>query len=476
MPRSTGRRSLLQVRQGARMSDLLSGKVLIVGAGPAGLSAAVVLAKAGVASVTVDLAARPGGAVYRQPLAAAAGATPRRAAKARAAWDALLHAFEGAEALCGFVPQTGFAGIDPAGRVLLTGAARGIFRPRGVIVAMGARELVRPRPGWTLPGVRTAGSIQIALKTTRLAPSSRILLAGSGPLLFAVGAQLASAGAPPVAIVEAGRPFRHLAALAGLPRAFLSEAAGYMLTLLRFGVPILTGQDLVSIRAAGDGLLAEIAPQSASGDGRVTPTRRIEASMIGLHDGLASIDSGLPPGCAIPVLRVGDCRETLGARGALFDGQRGAAKMMALLGTSEARSATYGADADLTEAVRPDVAARERAAQDALARIFANTADRRLADLPADTMICRCEQRTLADLRALGANPTDRALRLTGRFGMGACQGQFCTPWVRTLSESGAPNLRLGAARLPARPIPIAELLGNSSDPVGSPTKGTLNQ
>lgn len=458
------------------MSDLLEGKVLIVGAGPAGLSSAVALAKAGVASVTVDLAARPGGAVYRQPLDGAADAPPRRAARARASWDGVLQAFMGADRLCSFLPQTGFAGVDSAGRVLLTGAMGGIFRPRGVIVAMGARELVRPRPGWTLPGVRTAGSIQIALKTTRLAPSSRILLAGSGPLLFAVGAQLAAAGAPPVAIVEAGRPFRHLAALARLPGAYLSEAAGYVLTLLRFGVPIITGQDLVSINAAGESLVAEIAPQAEISARRATPARRIDASMIGLHDGLGCNDPGLPQDCAIPVLRVGDCRETLGARGALFDGQRGAATMIEQLGAPEARSATTGVGADRKAAGRPDVAARERAAQDTLSRIFANTAERRLADLPSDTMICRCEQRTLADLRALGANPTDRALRLTGRFGMGACQGQFCTSWVRTLSASGAPDLRLGAARLPVRPISIAELLGNSSDPVGSPTKGTLNQ
>ncbi|NCO17475.1 MAG: oxidase, partial [Alphaproteobacteria bacterium] len=85
-------------------------------------------------------------------------------------------------------------------------------------------------------------------------------------------------------------------------------------------------------------------------------------------------------------------------------------------------------------------------------------------DLPDDTVICRCEMRTLADLRALGPAPTARALRLDGRFAMGACQGRFCAEWVgRIIAPTTAPQ-PIGATRWPTRPIAVADLLAASED------------
>mgnify|MGYP003658035771 CR=1 FL=1 len=61
-----------------------------------------------------------------------------------------------------------------------------MFKPRAVIFATGARERIQPRPGWTLAGVSSAGALQIALKTTGTLPLGRLLLAGTGPLLYAL--------------------------------------------------------------------------------------------------------------------------------------------------------------------------------------------------------------------------------------------------------------------------------------------------
>ena len=89
--------------------------------------------------------------------------------------------------------------------------------------------------------------------------------------------------------------------------------------------------------------------------------------------------------------------------------------------------------------------------------------------LPGDTVICRCEARTVNDLRALGPEPTDRQLRLDGRFSMGPCQGQLCAEWTARLAAPDTPKPRLGAPRWPARPIAIADLLAAPDETQGDP-------
>jgi hypothetical protein len=84
-------------------------------------------------------------------------------------------------------------------------------------------------------------------------------------------------------------------------------------------------------------------------------------------------------------------------------------------------------------------------------------------------VICRCEARTLDDLRALGPRPTDRQLRLDGRFSMGACQGRLCAEWVGRLALPDTAKPRLGADRWPTRPIVIADLLAAPDETEGDP-------
>lgn len=411
--------------------------VLVVGAGLAGLAAATALAQAGLAVLVVDQAQAPGGAVHRQPLtgvrARASGAQSRR-------WAGVMAAVQAQGAAITLRCNTRFGGVDHTGAVLLSGALNTLIRPRALVLAVGAREAVQPRPGWTLPGVATAGAIQTGIKTLAEAPVGRVLLAGSGPLLLAVGAELCRLGRPPVAIIEAARPLRPLSAL-GLPLPYLTEAAGYLAQLLRARVPMLWGAHLTRIEAGDTGLRAQI--ESRRG------VQYFNAELIGLHDGIRPNDTGLTDCDALPVLRLGDCRAALGARAALADGQAGGAALAAqLLGRAAPPPA-------------PELD-RQRAAQARLARIYAHDGAARLADLPDDTVICRCENRTLADLHNLGPAPTARQLRLDGRFAMGACQGRFCAEWVGRIIAPAAPPQRIGAPRWPARPIAVADLLAAS--------------
>lgn len=409
--------------------------VLVVGAGLAGLGAALELARGGHRILMVDQAQAAGGAIHRQPLAGrrsiARDAEHRR-------WRALMSELEAAGGAIELRTATRFGGMDHTGEVLLTGAAPCFVRPKAVILATGAREAVQPRPGWTLPGVMTVGAIQTHLKTQAAPPSGSILLAGSGPLLLATAAQLCALDHPPIAVIEAGRPFAHPFAALRLPPSYIAEAAGYLRRLAVARVPILTGSHVTRISGDPEGLTVDI-------EGRGT-RRQLSCRLLGLHDGIRPNDAGLPETAPIPLLRLGDCREALGARAALADGRDGGRRLAAeLAGTPlPAMSGTVK---------------RQRQAQRVLARLYDNDGASRLAALPGDTVLCRCEMRTLDDLRALGPKPTDRMLRLDGRFSMGPCQGRFCAEWVQQLAGRETSPPRIGATRYPSAPIAVADLL-----------------
>lgn len=416
--------------------------VLIVGAGIAGLSAAIELARNGIASIIADQAMRIGGMIHRQPVP---GISPVSLPwPHRRRWAALTAGLELHRDLISIRLQSRFAGIDHGGEVLVTGSPGFYLRPSALIFATGATERILPRPGWTLANVRTAGAIQIGLKTSGVAPSGRIVLAGAGPLLFAVGAQLARAGNEPVAIVQAGKPFAPAHGAWKLPFSQLAEAAGYMATLLSHRVPILTGTDVVRITESGDGL--ELNLQGAAGE------RVLSADLVGLHDGIRPNSYGATACDTIPFLSAGDCHEALGADAAALDGEHVARRVMARLG-------------GMPDPEEPHGLARARETQGILARMHGGDEAARLAELPDDTVICRCENRTLADLQALGPAPTTRELRLNGRFAMGACQGRFCGEWVNQLAANNPPSGAVGAMRWPVRPISIADILDAGQDP-----------
>ncbi|WP_353475959.1 hypothetical protein PVT71_23555 (plasmid) [Salipiger sp. H15] len=299
----------------------------------------------------------------------------------------------------------------------------------------------------------TAGALQIELKTQARAPGGRVVLAGSGPLLLAVAAQMARLGNPPVAIIENGAPFGRVRLGLGLPLSYLREAAGYMATLLRARVPILTRSDVREIRAEGGAL--EVIVDGPAG------SRRILADRVGLHDGLRPNDIGVTGCAALPVLTLGDCAEVLGARAALASGRAGGIALAQAL-----------RDGGAPAPIGSKTLSREREAQRRLAAIYAHDGMDRLAGLPGDTVLCRCEGRTLADLRDLGDAPRPRELRLLGRIGMGPCQGRFCGEWVAraTAADPAAPPASPpGAARWPLAPVAIADLLSAAPDRDAAP-------
>ncbi|MDX0424057.1 pyruvate/2-oxoglutarate dehydrogenase complex dihydrolipoamide dehydrogenase (E3) component [Sinorhizobium medicae] len=428
--------------------------IIVVGGGPAGVSAAVEAAKSGLSVVLCEQRPALGGAIHRQP---AEGAAPV------AALPSLARRWQSLSAKLSASPvevrtRRAFVGIDSTGAVLIDDRAAGkveVRRPRALILACGAVERVRPRPGWHLPGVAAAGGLQVMLKEGRV-PEGRVLLAGSGPLLLALAAQMTAAGNPPVAVVEEGDPVsRPLAATRLLTHPFiLPDMAVLMMPVLLRRFLWRRGTRLTEITQSADMLSARLrAP-----DGR---EERFEVDRIGLHDGLRANDFGLTadPPSGLVILRAGDLREVLGAHAAEADGAEAGREAAARL---EGRPPCGS-----RSAMR-----RHRALQHRLSRIFAPAQGATvLRDCPDETVICRCEGRTIGHLKEQLAGPdavSARELRLNGRFGMGACQGRFCSEWALSLMSelrrsAGVPAsppdfAETGVCRWPLRPVALSSL------------------
>lgn len=427
-------------------------EVLVVGAGLAGMAAACTLAEHGMRVLLVEQAPVWGGAVMRQP---ATGLDPRLRGPHQSVWERLVQRRRRQRALLSVRCGVQYSGLDADGAALLVELGQSthfLARPRAVVIATGASERVRPRPGWQLAGVMTAGAIQVGMKTRSLAPVGRVLLGGSGPLLLAVGAQMVRMGNPPIAIVEAANPLARWHHAWPLPLAYWREAAGYAWTLQRARVPMVAGAQLRAIEQVDTGLRVEVATVRGSKTWH-------EADLVGLHDGIEPDVYGPAAPASVMVRRAGDCHEALGARAAAHHGERIAHELAsALRGLPEPATAPTG------------VLAREQRAQAVLRRIFQHDEKAPLHSLPDDTIVCRCERRTLRDLRSLGPEPSAREIRLLGRFCMGACQGRFCAPWVRQLAGTGDTaalrDLDLMGSHWPAKPVSIRALV-TESPPTG---------
>ena len=142
----------------------MSAEVLVIGGGPAGISAALELARAGLRVTLCEQGPRLGGAIHRQPDDPARPLRVPRSQKRR--WQTLSAELA--------------ASIEGRGAVLLEDRANVRLvtrRPDALVLALGAVERVTPVPGWQLPGVITAGGLQMMLKSTGKAPDGDTLLA-----------------------------------------------------------------------------------------------------------------------------------------------------------------------------------------------------------------------------------------------------------------------------------------------------------
>uniref|UniRef100_UPI0034E2D025 FAD-dependent oxidoreductase n=1 Tax=Roseomonas rosulenta TaxID=2748667 RepID=UPI0034E2D025 len=228
----------------------------VIGAGPAGMAAAVAARAQGLSVLVVDENPAPGGQVFR---AAEAAVADPAVGPEIAPGLPLIAAFRA----CGAEQRaaTTLWHLDPDEGLLSLAGPQGVSeaRARRVLLATGALERPVPIPGWTLPGVMTAGAAQILLKSAGAVPAGATVLAGQGPLVWLLAVQLARAGAPPLVLETRGTSVAAAIAQGGLwsGRRLLAKGLALIAEARRRGVRVIRG--VTGLRAEGTTRVERIA-------------------------------------------------------------------------------------------------------------------------------------------------------------------------------------------------------------------------
>ena len=447
--------------------------IVIVGAGPAGMSAAIEAAKHGATVCLLDEQQRAGGQIYRN------------VAQTKPAQAKIL----GKDYLAGghLVQELGQSAVDHRAGVTVWNVGEdgavtysrderaGQVHGQHVIIANGATERPVPIPGWTLPGVITAGAAQIMMKSDGLVAQNAVLV-GSGPLLYLVATQLLAAGAPPKALVETQTRQNLMSALPHFLGAVkdwkqLGKGMRFLLALKRAKVPRYTAASEIAVEGTDH---AQAVTFRAGGT-----EHRIETDMVLLHQGVVpntQISRSLKldhrfddiQRCFHPVI------DALGQSShPLFslegDGAGiGAAQVAALSGRLAALNA-------LAAVGQIDAAVRDTQAAGLIKARRSELSIRPFLDVlytppeevfaPADdTIICRCEEVRAGDIRkfaAMGCDGPNRT-KVFSRCGMGPCQGRNCGLTVTEIlaAEHKRSQNEIGAFRMraPLKPVTLSEL------------------
>ncbi len=376
--------------------------LLIVGAGPAGLAAALAAAPSGARIALVDDNPAAGGQIWRDGPRAS---LPPRAhqMRQRLAGQANVEHF----------PATRVVACGPGRRLLLEDPQRGWqVGYRRLVLCTGARELLLPFPGWTLPGVTGAGGLQALAKGGLPLAGQRLVVAGSGPLLLASAASASQCGARLLRVAEQA-PARTLAAFAvRLPRwpGKLWQAAGLFARSYR--------ADSYVLAALGEERLKPCACAKAVGSAR-SPANAWPAASAWCP----TCNSARPSAIASTARRSPSTNGRPAACPTTTPPANAPASAAANWPWWKAPSPAHAA-VDERDAARRLWPRRRRwqGFADTLARHFALRAElRQLAE--ADTLVCRCEDVPLA---ALAGHAGWTEAKLHSRCGMGACQGRIC--------------------------------------------------
>ncbi|WP_162914929.1 NAD(P)/FAD-dependent oxidoreductase [Desertibaculum subflavum] len=452
-------------------------RIAIIGAGPAGLAAAIALAEAGIACTLIDDNREAGGQIFR----AGAALPPdipgidRRGRELRRRLAALASRIDHRRG-------TEVVAIDAERKLWLAGedGRRGELPPDVVILCPGAVELFAPVPGWTLPGVFGLGGLQVLLKAGAV-PEGPVVLAGAGPLLRLLAAQLIACGVELAAVVDAS-PLPGPGAVADMTRepALLARGLALEAAIVRARVPLLRRHAVVAIEGAGAVECVEVAPVDSEWRLTGRSRRQFRCTALGLGYGLrpnveltllAGAEHAFDPALGgWHVRRSPDLESSVrnifvAGDGAGVQGVEAALAEGAIVAYAAAVRTAHPNAASLYPAA---ARARERLARLArfrrgLAAWSAPRAGIFDAARP-DTFVCRCEDVTRREIdAALAAGFGDmRALKLRTRAGMGLCQGRVCAPIIQHLAAAAtgrAPaEVPLPTARPPLRPVPATAL------------------
>ncbi|KLU21908.1 nopaline dehydrogenase [Caballeronia mineralivorans PML1(12)] len=450
--------------------------LLVIGSGPAGMTAAIEARRFGLSVLVVDDQAAPGGQIWRAVETRAETSVGELLGKEYKVGTSLTKSFRASGAI--YEPSTQVWQIEPEWEIFMSRAQRAErVQATSVLLATGAQERPAPFPGWTLPGVLTVGAAQILLKTSRHIPDRPVWVAGSGPLPMLYMIQLLR-GQGRIAgwldTTPAGGWRRALphAARARAGWKDIVKGLQWMRQLKRADFPIIRG--VTHLRAEGKNRLERVEYRTA--DGRV---QQVDAELLLIHEGvIPSIHMTQALGCEhiwrdeqvclAPVVddwgqtsqpgifSAGDGAGVGGARAACVRGELAALGIAVRIGKISVDEAQHIA-APLRRRLAVELSTRPLL--DALypprEEIFA----------PSDeTVICRCEELTAGQIREAAAigTPDPNQIKSLTRAGMGPCQGRQCAYTVAHIlaaaQKKQVKQIGFFAIRPPLKPLTLGEL------------------
>jgi NADPH-dependent 2,4-dienoyl-CoA reductase/sulfur reductase-like enzyme len=450
-------------------------RVIVVGAGPAGIRCAEALVVAGIRPTLIDENRRDGGQIYRrQPenftrsYAKLYGTEAGRAAALHRSFDSLREKID-------YLPETLVWNIADRHLYSVRGSRHITLAFDALVLCTGATDRLMPVKGWNLAGTYSLGGAQVALKSQACAIGSEVAFVGTGALLYLVAAQYQKAGARIAAVLDTSRWSGRIAALPKLLAAPTALWNGLVLTLaLRgAGVPLYTGVEPLEIAGTAEDGVSGISFKDSSGRVRELGCNAValgyhlrpETQLADLARCEFRFDSCTrqwlpqadPDGrSSVPgIYLAGDGAQVLGANAAEKSGQLAAVAVLQDLGRSPA--------IETIAELRSSLAALERFAQ-GLSHAFPWPAQQ-AARLSDDTIVCRCECVSVGELRQvvqqMGACESNRA-KAFSRVGMGRCQGRYCAHAAAEIIAHAAnvPLEQVGRLRgqAPVKPLPVGSV------------------
>ena len=410
--------------------------VAVVGAGPAGIAAALAAADSGRTIGLIDDNPTAGGQIWR-------GAYNSARPSAAASWfdrlnKSAVQIVRGARV---FHAAAGELAAESDDSVIQISYGK-------LILATGARELFLPFPGWTLPNVMGAGGLQAFVKSGLEISGKRIVVAGTGPLLLAVAAYASKCGAKVIGICE--QTTRPKMARFGLKMMLIPDKAA---EALRFAynlrsiphwtdcwpVAAFGNRRLETVRISRQGQTSEIACDYLACGFHLIPNLelprmcgcRLRESFVAVDEYQQTSVSGIF--CAGEPTGIG------GLELALVEGE------------IAGYAATNWED-------RAKHLFAKRARHQKVVRILQDAFPLRpeLKNLARpDTLVCRCED---VPHERLCEHASWRAAKLHARCGMGPCQGRICAPAAEFLF-----GWQIDSVRPPLFPVRCSSLVALSS-------------
>lgn len=453
--------------------------VLVVGAGPAGLAAAVAALDAGARVTILDASDETGGQYWRHLPSARAG---RNEARLHHGWSIYqaLHARVTGDPACELILGAQVWSVEPnptspcgrtfnvsIGTVDHRGATMRAFSPDAAVLATGAHDRTLPFPGWELPGVFSGGAAQALAKGERVAVGQRVIVSGAGPFLLPVAVSVAETGSRVVEVVEANRIPRLMRGWSAKPwqlfgaRSKAGELVEYARSFVRHRIPYRTGMAVVAAHGTDRVEAVTVAKLDVDWAPVLGTERRVEVDAVCVtHDFTPRLEVAVAAGCELTDERfiiTDDKQQTTVAD--IY----AAGEVTGIGGVDLAMAEGAIAGARAAGGNPTDLAVCRRS-------VFTGFAARIAAAhgirpgwrqwMSEDTVVCRCEEVTYGSLcRGVESAPGLRSLKLTTRASLGICQGRICGRTVEDVLDGTKRST--DGARVDRRPIVTPQRLGD---------------